>query len=78
MLTYQERNMVKNINIDTISPATIGKLIEAFQENNREKFLAYAEFIAEKYEKAGSERAAHIIRSRVDGSYEYQAKATLG
>lgn len=62
---------------DIISATTIGKLIEAFQEGDRNKFLSYSDFIAQKYEKAGMSRSAKIIRSKIYGSYKNQSKVIL-
>lgn len=60
-----------------ISPVTIGCMIAAFVEGDNKKAQIYAEFIAEKYENAGKQRAAKIIRSRADGSYRKQHCVTL-
>lgn len=61
----------------SIGAVTIGKLIEAHMEHDEEKFLSYANFIAEAYEEQGEERKARIIRSKLDGSYKNQATVTL-
>lgn len=60
-----------------ISATTIGKLIEAHMEGDDQKFMSYANFIAEAYEEAGEERKAKIIRSRIDGSYKKQTPVVL-
>ena len=60
-----------------ISAVTIGKLIEAHMEHDEEKFLSYANFIADAYEESGEERSAKIIRSRLSGEYKNQSKVTL-
>lgn len=60
-----------------ISAVTIGKLIEAHMEHDEEKFLAYANFIADAYEESGEERSAKIIRSKISGEYKNQPKVTL-
>ena len=60
-----------------ISVVTIGKLIEAHMEHDEEKFLSYANFIADAYEESGEERSAKIIRSRLSGEYKNQSKVTL-
>ena len=60
-----------------ISAVTIGKLIEAHMEHDEEKFLSYANFIADAYEESGKERSAKIIRSRLSGEYKNQSKVTL-
>ena len=60
-----------------ISAVTIGKLIEAHMEHDEEKFLAYANFIADDYEESGEERSAKIIRSRISGEYKNRPKVTL-
>lgn len=60
-----------------ISAVTIGKLIEAHIEHDEQKFISYANFIAEAYGEAGEERKAKIIRSKLDGTYKNQPKVTL-
>jgi len=60
-----------------ISAVTIGKLIEAHMDHDEQKFLSYANFIAEAYEEQGEERSAKIIRSKLDGSYKKQSKVVL-
>lgn len=60
-----------------ISAVTIGKLIEAHMEHDEQKFLSYANFIAESYEEQGEERSARIIRKRIDGTYENDSKVVL-
>jgi hypothetical protein len=61
----------------TISSVTIAKLIEAHMEGDNEKFLSYANFIADAYEEAGEGRSAKIIRQRIDGTYKNNPKVTL-
>lgn len=61
----------------TINAVTIGKLIEAHMEHDEEKFLSYANFIAEAYEEQEEEREAKIIRSKLDRSYKGQSKVAL-
>lgn len=63
--------------MDSITATTIGKLIEAHMEKDEKKFLSYANFIAETYEKEGEDRKARIIRSKLDGSYKNQPTVTL-
>lgn len=60
-----------------INATTIGKLIEAHMEHDEQKFLCYANFIAEAYEERGEELKARIIRSKLDGSYKNQSKVIL-
>lgn len=60
-----------------ISAVTIGKLVQAHMEHDEERFLAYANFIADAYDESGEERSAKIIRSRIFGEYKNQPKATL-
>lgn len=60
-----------------ISAVTIRKLIEAHMEHDEEKFLAYANFIADVYEESGEERSAKIIWSKLSGEYKNQPKVTL-
>ncbi|OUO77931.1 hypothetical protein B5F53_12020 [Blautia sp. An249] len=60
-----------------ITAVTIGKLIEAHMEHDEEKFLSYANFIAEAYEESGEERSAKIIRSKISGENKKQSEVTL-
>ena len=60
-----------------ISAVTIGKLIEAHMESDEEKFLAYANFIADAYEESGEERSAKIIRSKISREYKEESKAAI-
>ena len=60
-----------------ISSVTIAKLIEAHIEGDNEKFLSYANFIADAYEEAGEGRSAKIIRPRIDGTYKNNPKVVL-
>lgn len=60
-----------------ISAVTIGKLIEAHMEHDEEKFLSYANFIADAHEEAGEERSARIIRKKISGEYKKELAATL-
>lgn len=60
-----------------ISAVTIAKLIEAHLEQDEPKFLSYANFIADTYEKNGENLKAKIIRSRLDGSYKDKPQVTL-
>jgi hypothetical protein len=60
-----------------VTAVTIGKLIEGHLEKDEKKFLAYANFIADEYEKTGDERAARIIRERLDGSYKAKPKLVV-
>lgn len=53
-----------------ISVSTIGNLISAHMEGDNEKFLIFANFIADAYEEAGEVRCARIIRKRIDGTYK--------
>lgn len=62
----------------SISATTIGKLIEAHMEHDEQKFLSYANFIAEAYEEQGEELKARIIRSKLDGTYKNQPKVVMG
>lgn len=60
-----------------INATTIGVLISAHMEGDEEKFLTYANFIADAYEEAGKERSAKIIRKRMDGSYKNEQRIHL-
>lgn len=60
-----------------ISAVTIGKLIEAHMESDEEKFLAYANFIADAYEESGEERSTKIIRSKISREYKEESKVTI-
>ena len=53
-----------------INASTIGNLISAHMEDDEQKFLSFANFIADAYEEAGNDRSARIIRKRIDGSYK--------
>ena len=53
-----------------ISATAIGNLISAHIEGDEDKFLAFANFIADTYEKTGEEQKARIIRKRIDGTYK--------
>lgn len=60
-----------------ISAVTIGKLIEAHMKGDEEKFLSYANFIAEAYEQEGDELGAKIIRKRIDGTMDNEPQVSL-
>lgn len=60
-----------------ISAVTIGKLIEAHIEHDEEKFMSYANFIADAYEEYGEERSAKIIRSKISGKYKTESRVTV-
>ena len=53
-----------------INTSTIGNLISAHIEGDEQKFLAFANFIADAYNEAGKKRSTRIIRKRIDGSYK--------
>ena len=53
------------------------KLIEAHMEHDEAKFLSYANFIADSYEKSGEERSAKIIWSKISGENKKQSEVTL-
>lgn len=57
-----------------INATTIAKLIEAHMEKDENKFLSYANFIAESYEEEGDVRSVRIIRKRIDGTYKNEPK----
>lgn len=60
-----------------ISVSTIGNLISAHMEGDNEKFLIFANFIADAYEEAGEVRCDRIIRKRIDGTYKNDSTVTL-
>lgn len=60
-----------------ISVSTIGNLISAHMESDNEKFLKFANFIAEAYEDAGEVGCARIIRKRIDGTYKNDSTVAL-
>ena len=60
-----------------INATTIGNLISAHMEGDEEKFLSFANFIADAYEEAGEVRSARIIRKRIDGSYKDEPQVSL-
>lgn len=49
-----------------INATTIGMLIDAHMKGDNEKFLSYANFIADAYEENGEEISAKIIRKRIN------------
>jgi len=53
-----------------INAVSIAQMIEAHIEGDNDRFVAYANFVADAFEEAGEERSARIIRSRLDGSYK--------
>jgi hypothetical protein len=57
-----------------ISVVTVAKVIEGALEGDIQKVKSYAELIADNLYKNGDERAAKIIRSKLDGSYKTQPK----
>lgn len=61
----------------SIGATTIGKLIEAHMDGDEQKFMSYANFIADAYEESGEGRKARIIRSKIDGTYKNQPQVTL-
>ncbi len=60
-----------------ITVVTLGKLIEAHMEHDEEKFLSYANFIAEACEEVGEIRKAGFIRSKIDGTHRNQPQVSL-
>lgn len=48
----------------------VSKILEGALENDMVKVKSYAKLLAENLEKDGEERAARIIRKRLDGSYK--------
>lgn len=60
-----------------ISAVTIGKMIEAHTEHDEEKFILYANFIADAYEESGEELSAKIIRSKISGEYKKHPEIRL-
>lgn len=60
-----------------VSATAIGILISAHIEGDHEKFMSYANFIADAYEEAGENLKAKIIRKRIDGSYKNEPQVTL-
>ena len=61
----------------TISVVTIANLISAHLEGDKEKFLSYANLIANTYENANEIRSAEIIRRRINGNYKNDPKIVL-
>lgn len=47
-----------------INATTIETLVSAYLEGDDQKFMAYANFIADAYEEAGEPRSARIIRKK--------------
>ena len=61
-----------------INATTIAKLIEAHIQGDEQKFLDYANFIADSFDEAGDARKARIIRSSLNGSSKNQPPVVLG
>lgn len=74
---YWKDNRRRHDKMKVINATTIGILISAHMEGDEEKFLSYANFIAEAYEEAGEKRSARIIRKRIDGSYKNDPQICL-
>jgi len=53
-----------------ISAVCVSKIIEGALEGDLQKVIDYAELIASNLDKAGDNRTARLIRSRLDGSYK--------
>lgn len=70
--TWKGKGLMK-----VVSVSTIGNLISAHIDGDDEKFLIYANFIADAYEEAGEVRCARIIRKRIDGTYKDDSTVTL-
>lgn len=78
MIQTFEKNTGKGKGLmKVISVSTIGNLISAHMEGDNEKFLIFANFIADAYEEAGEVRCARIIRKRIDGTYKNDSTVTL-
>lgn len=60
-----------------INASTIGHLITAHYEYDEEKFLTYANFIADAYKESGDFLGERIIRKRIDGTYNKEPVVTL-
>ena len=60
-----------------INASTIGHLITAHYEHDEEKFLVYANFIADAYKESGDSLSERIIRKRIDGTYNKEPVVTL-
>lgn len=63
--------------MNVISVSTIGNLISAHMEGDNEKFLVFANFIADAYEDAGEVMCARIIRNRINGTYKNEPSIIL-
>jgi len=50
----------------SIGAVVISKLIDAHMKNDNEKFLLYANFIADGYEEKGDKLGAKIIRDTIE------------
>lgn len=61
-----------------INATTIAKLIEAHIQGDEQKFLNYANFIADSFDEAGDAREARIIRSSFNEGRKNQSPVVLG
>lgn len=60
-----------------ISVTIIAKILEGALEGDLKKVKGYTELIIKDLEKNKDERAARILKCRLDGTYKNQPKVTL-
>jgi len=60
-----------------IQVTAVAKIVEGAMEGDLTKVTAYANHIAEQLEKQGEDRAARIIRKKLDRSYKSEPVITL-
>lgn len=60
-----------------IGASAIGKLIEYHMSGDNDRFIEWANFIADAYEEDGDSNASKLIRRRITGEYKNSPKAVL-
>lgn len=60
-----------------ISAVTIANLIEAHMDKDEQRFLNWANYIADAYEENGETSKAKLIRRRISGEYKNSPVAVL-
>ena len=60
-----------------IQIVAVSKIIEGAIEGDLLKVKSYAEHIVKYLEDKGEQRAARIIRSKIDGSHKYENNVVL-
>lgn len=60
-----------------VSIVIVGKIIEGALKNDIDKVKAYSKLAIEHLERDGDTRAARILKSKLDGTYESSLKIVL-